>query len=77
MKENHSKVMHIKHYKLEMQKYLKSSKLKMKQGEAQTVFILRCRMTDAKYNYKGSYETYACEVCKEKDESQEHIMECI
>ena len=77
MKENHSKVMHIKHYKLEMQKYLKSSKLKMKQEEAQTVFSLRCRMTDVKNNYKGSYETYACEVCKEKDESQEHIMECM
>ena len=49
--------MHIKHYKLEMQKYQKSSKLKMKQEEAQTVFSLRCRMADVKNNYKGSYET--------------------
>jgi hypothetical protein len=41
-----------------MQKYLKSSNLKMKKEEAQTVFSLRCRITDVKNIYKGSYETY-------------------
>ena len=66
MKENHSKVRHIKHYKLEMQKYLKSSKLIMKQEEAQTVFSLRCRMTDVKINYKGSYETLHVKFVKKK-----------
>ena len=76
LKENHSKVSHLKHYKLEMQRYLKSSKEKMKQEEAQTIFKLRSRVTDVKINSRGKYETLECEVCKEEEESQNHIMEC-
>ena len=76
LKVNHSKVSHLKHYKLEMQRYLKSSKEKMKQEEAQTIFKLRSRVTDVKINLRGKYETFECEVCKEEEESQNHIMEC-
>jgi hypothetical protein len=59
-----------------MQRYLKSSKEKMKQEEAQTIFKLRSRVTDVKINLRGKYETFECEVCKEEEESQNHIMEC-
>ena len=76
VKGNHSKVMNLKHYKLEMQKYLKASQLKLNQEEAQTIFKLRSRVTDEKINLRGKYETYECEVCKVEDESQKHIMEC-
>ena len=77
MKENHSKVKDIKHYKLEMQKYLKANKLNIKQEEAQMIFKLRSRVTEVKINLKGSYETFECEVCQEDEESQKHILECI
>ena len=40
-----------------MQRYLKSSKEKIKQEEAQTIFKLRSRVTDVKINLRGKYET--------------------
>ena len=59
-----------------MQRYLKSSKEKIKQEEAQTIFKLRSRVTDVKINLRGKYETLECTVCKDEEESQMHIMEC-
>ena len=76
VKENHSNVMNVKHYKLEMQKYLKASQYNLKQEDAQMIFNLRSRMTEVKINYRGSYETFECEACKENEESQLHITEC-
>ena len=76
LKENHSKVMNVKHYKLEMQKYLKASQYNLKQEDAQMIFNLRSRMTEVKINYRGSYVTFECEACKENEESQLHITEC-
>ena len=59
-----------------MQKYLKASKYNLKQEDAQMIFNLRSRMTEVKINYRGSYETFECESCKENEESQLHITEC-
>ena len=75
MKANHSKVKSIKHKNLEMQKYLKSSELKIKQDEAQEIFRLRCRVTDVKKNFKGRFENLECNFCDE-EETQKHILEC-
>ena len=76
LKENHSKVMKLKHHKLEMQRYLKANQLNVKQADAQMIFSLRSRMTEVKTNYRGSYETFECEICKTNEESQMHITEC-
>ena len=76
VKQSYSKVMKVKHFKLEMQKYLKPSIIKINQEEAQMIFKLRSRVTDVKINQRGKYEEYKCEVCKEEEESQKHIMEC-
>ena len=59
-----------------MQRFLRSSKEKIKQEEAQTIFKLRSRVTDVKINLRGKYETLECTVCKDEEESQKHIMEC-
>ena len=74
LKENHSKVKHLKHYVFEMQKYFKPCNIKITKEEAQEIFKLRSRVSDVKLNYKGKYETYECQVCKKEDESQEHII---
>ena len=50
LKECHFKVMKVKHFKLEMQKYLKSNPIKISQEEAQMIFKLRNRVTDVKIN---------------------------
>ena len=33
-------------------------------------------MEDIKTNYKGKYESFECDLCKEGEENQEHLMEC-
>ena len=75
-KESHSKVKHLKHFKLEMQNYLKPNKLKINQEDAQAIFKLRSRMTEVKENFKGKYFTHECELCNEEEETQEHIFTC-
>ena len=66
--------MNLKHTKLQMQSYLKSSKLKIKTEEARTIFKLRSRMADVKTNYKGKYKSF--DLCQEGEENQEHLMKC-
>ena len=73
-KENHSKVMKIKHRALEMQNYLKPNKISTIEV-SQEIFKIRNRVTDVKENFKGMYDSTECFFCKE-DESQKHIMEC-
>ena len=75
IKENHSKVKHIKHEKFEMQNYFKSYELKMTQDEMQEIFKLRCRVTEVKANFKNKYENVECDQCKE-EESQKHVIMC-
>ena len=69
VKKNYSKVMDVEHYKLEMKKYLKAIQFNLKQEDAQMIYNLRSRMTEVKINYRGSYETFECEVCQENEES--------
>jgi hypothetical protein len=33
-------------------------------------------MSDVKTNFKGKYETFECDICREDDENQEHLMKC-
>ena len=56
-KNSHLKVMHVKHAKLEMQRYLKSNKSIISHEEAQTIFRMRSRTTQVKLNFIGQYET--------------------
>ena len=49
-KEQHSKVAHVSHSCLEMQKYLEINKGSVQ--EAKFLFVLRCRMRDLKGNYR-------------------------
>jgi hypothetical protein len=72
IKENHTEVMKVKHYKLKMQKYLKASQYNLKQEVAQIRFNLRSRMTTVNNNYRESYATFECEAYKENEESQLH-----
>ena len=73
-KQNHSKVMNIKHKTLEMKTYFKANKIAMIE-KTQEIFKIRSRVTDVKGNFKGKYDSIECNFCNE-EESQNHIMEC-
>ena len=73
-KENHSKVMNLKHKTLQMQKYLKPNKIATLE-ESQEIFKMRSKVTDVKGNFKGKYDSIECNFCNE-EELQNHIMEC-
>ena len=75
-KENHSKVMKVKHERLEMQKYLKASNFKIKIEEKQEIFKMRSRVSDVKMNFKGKYENLECDICQNEYETQIHLIEC-
>ena len=75
-KISHSKVMDIKHTKLEMQRYLKANKSKISQEEAQTIFRMRSRTTEVNLNFRGQHETFECDVCHAEDDNQEHLIKC-
>ena len=49
------KVRTIKHVRLEMQKYLKPNESKIKLEEAQEIFKMRSRVSNAKTNFRGKY----------------------
>ena len=76
-KSNHSKVSHLQHFGIKMQKYLLPNNLKMTQEECQLIFKLRCRVTEVKTNMKGSYENFQCDLCNNEEETQEHILDCM
>ena len=76
IKSSHSKVLHIKHTVLEMQRYFKSSKMDITQEEVRLIFKLRCRVTNLKTNLRGAYDSHECGICNEEDETQEHILKC-
>ena len=61
---------------VKMKKYLTPSKENISKEMTQTIFKLRCRMTDVKANFRGLYETYECEICEKYEETQEHILNC-
>ena len=75
-KLSHSKVMEIEHSLIKIQKYLQPNSMKMTREDAQLIFHLRCRVTEAKVNLKGKYDDLECGACGLVEESQQHIVEC-
>ena len=76
IKENHSKVQHLVHKVLKMQKYFMPSEKYLKIEDSQLIFKLRCRTTDVKMNMKGFYETFKCRACGDENETQNHVLNC-
>ena len=56
IKGSHSKVKNLRHENLQMQKYLKPNRCKMNIEDGQLIFKLRCKITNAKMNFKGVYD---------------------
>ena len=75
-KSSHSKVEKLEHYILRIQKYLQPSNFQINKEEAQLIFKLRCRVTEAKVNLKGKYDNLECRACGQEEENQEHIIKC-
>ena len=75
-KESHSKVRKIEHHAIKIQKYLQPNQIKMSKEEAQLIFQLRCRVTEAKINLRGKYDNLECGACGLEEETQQHIMKC-
>ena len=61
-KQNHSKVMRLKHNNLKIHKYFLPNKTKMSKEEIQMIFKMTCRSTDLKMNMQGIYAKHECEV---------------
>ena len=76
IKQKHSKGKELKYSYLEMQKYLRPSQINITYEDAITIFRIRSRMTDVKVNFKGKCENLACQICKQENESQHHILIC-
>ena len=76
VKKSHSKVKQVEHNSFQMQKYLKPNSTKITREEAQLIFSLRCRVTEAKVNLKGKCDNLECGACGLKEENQQHIVEC-
>ena len=78
LKNKHSKVMHIRYSKLEMQDYLMPSSFSAE--VAKFAFQCRSRMINVGANYKegGKKKFSTCPVCKVTTEydSQQHLMWC-
>ena len=75
-KLSHSKVKDIKHKMLEIRTYFLPNEIKATKEEIQTIFKLRCRMTELKTNMKGIYNTYECPLCGVEDTQIHILQEC-
>ena len=69
-KKSHTKVESIEHNEIRIQKYLQPNKESMNKEIAQLIFKLRCRVTEAKVNLKGTYDYLQCRACHKEEESQ-------
>jgi hypothetical protein len=76
LKSTHSKVKHVKHPVMKMQRYFMANQMKISNEEIQLIFKLMCRVTELKSNLKGNYDSHECEVCEKEEETQEHILKC-
>ena len=47
---------------------------KLTRNECSIIFKTRTRMMNVMNNYKGKYKDIKCRLCKEEDETQEHIL---
>ena len=78
MKASHSKVKHIEHENIKIQKYLLPNSCKITKEDAQLIFNLRCRNVKIKQNMKGMFDDMNCRACGLEEESQKHIIQdCI
>ena len=75
-KKSHTKVEHVEHNEIRIQKYLQPNKESMNKEIAQLIFKLRCRVTEAKVNLKGTYDYLECRACHKEEENQRHILFC-
>lgn len=71
-KQNKSKVEYLKKGYLANEKATYTNQLN--RMNTSTIFKARCRMLDIKDNYKNKYNNMTCRLCKEKYESQEHVL---
>ena len=74
IKLKHSKVLHIEHKKMEMQKYFVASDLSGK--EIKFLFALRSRMVEVKNNFKEKCLDMSCPCCGVVEDTQEHLLTC-
>ena len=75
-KKPHPKVENVEHNEIKIQKYLKPNKESMNKEIAQLIFKLRCWVTEAKVNLKGTYDYLKCRACHKEEENQKHILLC-
>jgi Zn finger protein HypA/HybF involved in hydrogenase expression len=75
-KKSHTKVENVEHNEFRIQKYLQPNKETMNKEIAQMIFKLRCRVTEAKVNLKGTYDYLDCRACHKEEENQKHILFC-
>ena len=73
-KKSHSKVSHIVHKHLEMEKYLKPCEINIQ--EAKFLFTIRARMLDVKGNFRNKYSDVICPCCKVEEDLQKHLLTC-
>ena len=74
--QQHSKVRHIQYDELQTQEYMTSAIFTNE--DVQLLHALRSRSTECKANYKQKYihSNIKCDLCKNEDETQQHILEC-
>ena len=73
-KGRHSKVLHLSHRNMKIQDYLSPNEIGT--HEAKFIFYLRTRMVDVKTNYRGSNSNLLCPLCKNDQDTQEHLLTC-
>ena len=61
---------------LEIRTYFLPNEMKATKEEIQTIFKLRCRMTDLKTNMKGIFNTFECPLCGLEDTQIHILQEC-
>ena len=76
-KLSHSKVNKVNHKMLQLRTYFVPNEMKASKEEIQTIFKLRCRMTNLKTNMKGINENVECPLCEGEgaEDSQEHVIQ--
>ena len=75
LKASHSKVKHIEHETIKIQKYLLPNSCKITKEDAQLIFNLRCRTVKIKQNMKEMFDDMKCRACGLEDETQIHIIQ--
>ena len=74
IKARHSKVLHIVHRKIEIERYLTGNDLSVE--ECKFLFAIRTRMVEIRGNYKEKYLDTNCPLCTDFEDTQEHMLHC-